>query len=147
MCLESGLRFDLNWPWIGKLTITSKFSDMTSLSNVFGIAVFSLSILVTGKSFRLMSLQLLKFRQFCSMKDWPEIQISENSPSKFCPISGDWELSTILNLAEMLLMKCYEILHNARVTACTVYELLREKQLVRWWKERGEGDLPPPKPD
>ena len=32
MHLESGLRIAPNWPNIGKITMTSQFGDMTSLS-------------------------------------------------------------------------------------------------------------------
>ena len=57
---------------------------------------------------------------------------SEIPPSEFCPISGDWSKSGILNLTRMSLMKCYRMLQNARVTAFTVSELLRKKR-------KGEG--------
>ena len=61
-------------------------------------------------------------------KDWPEIQKSEIPPSEFFPISGDWEKLEIPNLAQTSLIKCYRTLQNARVTAFTVSELLRENQ-------------------
>ena len=62
------------------------------------------------------------------IKDWPEIQKSEIPPSEFCPISGDWENLEIPNLAQTSLIKCFQTLQNARVTAFTVSELLRENQ-------------------
>ena len=50
-------------------------------------------------------------------------------PSEFCPISGDWGELWIPNLAWMSLIECYWMLQNSRVTAFTVFELLRENQL------------------
>ena len=73
-----------------------------------------------------------------NISDSPEIRKSEKKPSKFCPISGDWGESRISSLARTSLIKCYWILKNARVTAFTVSELLRENQ------QRGK-ITPPPK--
>ena len=53
---------------------------------------------------------------------------SEILPSELCPISGDWGEQGIPNLARTSLIKCYWFLQNARVTAFTVSELLRENQ-------------------
>ena len=53
-------------------------------------------------------------------------------PSEFCPISGDLSELGKPNLAWSSLIKCYWILQNARVTAFTVSELLRENQ--QWVK-------------
>ena len=47
---------------------------------------------------------------------------------EFCLISGDCGELGRRNLARMSLIKCYWILQNARVTASTVSELLREYQ-------------------
>ena len=58
-----------------------------------------------------------------------EIRKSETSLSEFCQISGDWGELWILNLAWMSLIECYWMLQNFRVTAFTVFELLREIQL------------------
>ena len=75
-------------------------------------------------------------------RDWPEIRKSETPPSEFYPISGDWGKLGIQNLARMFLIKCYWMLQNARVTAFTISELLRENQQGR----EGEGTkLPPPR--
>ena len=57
---------------------------------------------------------------------WPEIWKSEIHPSEFRSISGDWGKLGIPNLLRMSLMKCYWMLQNARFTAFTVSELLRE---------------------
>ena len=53
---------------------------------------------------------------------------SEIPPSEFCPMSGDCDELGISNLAQMSLVKCYWMLQNARVTAFTMSELLRENQ-------------------
>ena len=53
--------------------------------------------------------------------DWPEIRKSE-----ICPISRDWSKLGILNSARMSLMKFYWMQQNVRVTAFTVFELLKE---------------------
>ena len=71
---------------------------------------------------------VLELWQFSFIRDWPEIRKSEIPPSEFCPISGDWGELWIPNLAQMSLIKCYWMLQNARVTAFTVSELLRENQ-------------------
>ena len=46
-------------------------------------------------------------------------------------MSGDRGELGIPNLARMPLMKCYRMLQNARVTAFTASELLKENQ-QRW---------------
>ena len=95
--------------------------------------------LVTGPSFMPILSLVLELWQFSFIRDWPEIRKSEISPSAFCPISGDWVKLLISNLAQMSLIKCYWMLQNARITAFTVFELLKENQ-------QGEGGvklLPP----
>ena len=59
------------------------------------------------------------------------MQKSEIPPSDFCPMSGDWDKLGIPNLAQMFLIKLYEMLQNARVTTFTFFELLRENQQER----------------
>ena len=51
-----------------------------------------------------------------------------NIPAWVCPISGDWGKIGIPNLTGTFLIKCYCTLQNARLTAFTVFELLRENQ-------------------
>ena len=131
LCPESGLRTAPNWPKIRKMTMTSQFSDMTSTSNFFDVVLFLLSSLVTGPSFMSISSLILELWQFSFIRDWPEIRKSEIPPSELCPISGDWDKLWIPNLARMSLIECYWMLHNYRVTAFTVFELLRENQLGR----------------
>ena len=71
---------------------------------------------------------VLELWQFLFIRDWPEIRKSELPPSEFFQISGDWGKLEIPNLAQIFLMKYYWMLQNARVTAFTVSELLRENQ-------------------
>ena len=104
------------------MTMTSQFSNMMSLSNVFDVVLFLLSSLATGPSFMSISSLGLELWQFTLIRDWPEIQKSEIPQyelSEFCPISRDWGKLAIPNLAQMSLTKFYWKLQNARFTACT----------------------------
>ena len=129
LCPESGLRTAPNWPKIQKMTMTSQFSDMTSTSNFFDVVFFLLSSFVTGLSFMSISSLVLELWLFSFKRDWPEIRKLEIPPSEFCPISRDWGKLWIPNLARMSVIECYWMLQNSRVTAFTVFELLRENQL------------------
>ena len=129
LCPESGLRTAPNWPKIRKMTMTSQFSDMTSTSNFFDVVLFLLSSLVTGPSFMSILSLVLELWQFSFIRDWPETRKSEIPTSEFFPISGDWGELWISHLARMSLIECYWMLQNSRVTAFTVFELLRENQL------------------
>ena len=111
---------------IRKKTMTSQFADMKSTSNFFDVVLFIMSSLVTGPSFMSMSSLVLELWQFSFIRDWPEIRKSEIPPSEFCPISGDWGKLWISNLAKLSLIECYWMMQNSRVTAFTVFELLRE---------------------
>ena len=53
-----------------------------------------------------------------------------NTPVWVLPISGDWGKLWIPYLAQMSPIKYYWMLQNSRVTALTVFELLRENQLA-----------------
>ena len=110
------------------MAMTSQFFEMTSSSNFFDVVLLVLSSLVTGQSFMSISLLVLELWPFPFIRDWPEIRKSEICPSEFCPISRNWSELGIPNLARASLIKCYEMLQNARVTAFTVSELLREYQ-------------------
>ena len=114
---------------------------MTSTSIFLEVVVFLLSSLVTGPSFMSISSLALELWQFSFIRDWPEIRKSEIPTSEFYPISGDWDQLWIPNLARMSLIECYWMLQNSRVTAFTVFELLRENQLGG-----GVKLLPPPLP-
>ena len=109
--------------------MTSQFSNTTSTSIFFDIVLFLLSRLVTGPRFMSISSPLLELWQFSFIRDWPEIRKSEIPLSECCPISGDWSKLWIPNFARMSLIECYWMLQNSRVTAFTVFELLRENQL------------------
>ena len=95
----------------------------------FDVVLFLLSSLVTGPSFMSISSLVLELWQFSFIRDWPEIRKSEILPSQFCPISGDWGKLWTPNLARMFLIKCYWMLQISRITAFTVFELLRDNQL------------------
>ena len=125
---ESGFRIAPNWKWIGKRTMTSQLSDMTSSSIFLDVVLFLLWILVTGPSFMSMSSLVLELWQFSFIRDWPEIRKSEILRSYFCPISGDWGKLKIPYSSRMSLIKFYWMLQNARVPVSTVSELLRENQ-------------------
>ena len=125
---ESGFQIAPNWPQIGKTAMTSQFSGMTSSSIFFNVVLFLLSSLVSGPSFMPMSWLVQESWQFLFIRDWPEIWKSEIPPSEFWPIFGDWGKLWIPNLARMSLIKPYQMLQDARVSAFTVSELLREKQ-------------------
>ena len=99
-----------------------------------------LLILVIGPSFMSISSLVPELWQFPFISDWPEIGKSEISPSKFDPIYGDWGELEIPNLARLSPMKCYWILQDARVTAFTVSELLRENH-QEGWGEGGGGKI------
>ena len=124
---EFDFRMAANWLLIKKKTMTSYFANMTSSSKFFYV-FFLLSSLVTGSRFLSTSWLVLELWKFSFIKDWPEVRKSEIPPSEFCPISGDWGKLGIPNFARMSLIKSYWILQNARVTAFTVSELLRENQ-------------------
>ena len=56
----------------------------------------------------------------------PETEIPS---SDFCRISGDWGELWMPNLTRISLIQCYWMMQKSRVTAFTVFELLRENQL------------------
>ena len=95
----------------------------------FDVLLFVLSRLVTGPSFMSISSLVLELWQYYFIRDWPEIWKLEIPPSAFCSISGDWIELWIPHLSRMSLIECYWILQNSRVTAFTIFELLRENQL------------------
>ena len=109
------------------MTMMLQFSDMTSSSKCFDAVSFLLSSLVTGK-FHVKIITGSGVITIFFYKDWPEIQKSEIPPSEFCPISGDWGKLGKPNLARISLTKFYWMLQNARITAFTVSELLKENQ-------------------
>ena len=101
---------------------------MTSSSNISDGVLFLLSSLVTSPSFMSKSALVLESWQFSFIGYWQEIGKPEVPASGFCRIFGDWFKLGIPNLARMSLIRCYGMLLNARVTAFTVSELLRENK-------------------
>ena len=93
------------------------------------VVLFLLSNLVTGPSFMSISSLVLKLWQFSFVKDWPEVRKLEIPPSEFCPIPEDWAKLWIPNFARMSLTEFHWMLQISRVTAFTVFELLKENQL------------------
>ena len=77
-------------------------------------------------TFMSISSLVLELWHFSFIRDWPEIRKLEIPPSKFCRISGDCGELCIPNLARMSLIECYWMSQNSRVTAFTVFELLRK---------------------
>ena len=57
---EFGFQIAPNWQQIGKIAMTSQFSDMMSTSNFFDVVYFILSSLVSGPSFMPISSLVLK---------------------------------------------------------------------------------------
>ena len=49
-----------------------------------------------------------------------------NTPSEFCPTSGDWRKLGIPNLTQLSLIKCYWMLQDAKITAFIIPKLIRE---------------------
>ena len=90
--------------------------------------LFVLSVSGTSPNFTSIPLLALKLWQFFLIRDWPEIRKLEIHPLEFCSISGVWGKFEMSNLTRLFLIKCYWMLQNARVTAFTVSELLRENQ-------------------
>ena len=90
--------------------------------------MFLLSSLNTAPSFMPISSLVLKLWGCSFIRDWPEFRKLKVPPSDFLLISGDWGRLGIPNLAWMSLIKCYWMLLNAKVTAFTISELLREYQ-------------------
>ena len=100
----------------------------------FDVALFLLSSLVTGPSFMSISSLVLELWQFPFIRGWQEIWKPEIITSELCRIPRGWGELGIPNLTWTSLIKCYWMLQNARVTASTASELLRENQ-------QGEGLL------
>ena len=116
--------------------MTSKFWEMTPSSNIFDI-VFFVKFSYKSKfdvniitDFGVMKTSFLSYENF--LRDWLEIRKLEIARSELCPLSWEWGELRIPNLVATSLIKSYWILQNARVTAFTVSDLLREYQQGRW---------------
>ena len=88
---ESGSQIAPTWPQIGKITIMSQFSDMTSSSKFFDVVLFLLWSLITGLSFMSIPSLVVELWQFSFIRDWnTEI---ENTPLWVLP--NIWRLGQV----------------------------------------------------
>ena len=118
-----------NWPKIRKMTMTSQFSNTTSTSIFFWCCFVSLVKFSYWSKFHVNIVTRSGIMTIFFYKGLTRNWKSEILPSEFFPISGDWGQLWIPNLAQMSLIEYYWMLQNFRVTAFTVFELLRENQL------------------
>ena len=110
--------------------MTSQFVGMT-LSSVFWSFFVSLAKFSYWSKFHvdiIADAGAMKVFFYKGLTRNPEIG---NTPSEFCPISGDWGKLGIPKLAWMFLTKCFWMQQNSMVVACTVSELSRENQQGR----------------
>ena len=117
-------KLDVNWKNSSDVTICWYHV----IANFFEVLLFLFSSLVSGTNFMSLLSLVLELWQFLFIRDSQEILKSEIPPPDFCPIYGDWGKLRTLNVARTSLIKCYWMLQNSRVTAFTVFELLRENQ-------------------
>ena len=129
LCPEYGLRTAPNWSKIRKKTMTSQFSDMKSSSIFYWHCFVSFVKFSYWSKFHVNIINGSGIMTISFIRDWPEIRKSEIPPSEFFPISEDWGGLWMPNLARMSVIECYWMLQNFRVTAFTVFELLRKNQL------------------
>ena len=109
--------------------MTPQLAKMWSSLIFLDVALFLLQCVLTASSFMPISSLILEWWQFSFIRDWPEIQKLEIPRLSFVePIFKDWDKLEIPNLVRMFLIKYYWMLQNARSTAFTVSELLRENQ-------------------
>ena len=110
-----------------KLTMTSQFAGIKSSSKFFCVALFFLSLLVTGPRFMPVPLLVLELWQILFIRDWLEIQKSEK-PVLVLP--NIWRLGGVKDtkFGRMSQMNSYWMLQNGRVPVFTVSKLLRENQ-------------------
>ena len=120
---ESGFRIAPNWQWQWCHNFWHEV-----IVKFLWLCFFSLVKFSYWSRFHVNIITGSELWQFLFIRDSPEIRKSKKTPSEFCPISGDWGEWRIPNLAWTSLIKYYAILQNARVTAFTISELLRENQ-------------------
>ena len=95
-----------------------QFVDMTSLFNYWS-KLHANNITGSGVMTIFVGKELTRSSKFGNTPVW----------SVFCPISGDWDKLGIPSWPRMSVTKSYLMLQNAKVTAFTASELLRENQL------------------
>ena len=89
MRLESGFSMAPNWSWIEKRQWRQNFM-ICRHRHFFDACVFTMSSLINGPSFKLISWLVLEFWQSSFIKDWPEMRKSEIHPS--CVLLNLWRL-------------------------------------------------------
>ena len=89
MRLESGFSMAPNWSWIEKRQWRHNFM-ICRHRHFFEACVFTMSSLINGPSFKLISWLVLEFWQSSFIKDWPEMRKSEIHPS--CVLLNLWRL-------------------------------------------------------
>ena len=127
--MRPGSHFQIvpKWPKIGKTTMTSQFADVTSSPICFWrrfiflvkfsyLSKFHVNIITVS------GVMTIYFYKRLTRNS----EIGNTTIWVLCPISGDWGELEIPNLTRMFLIKCYWMLQNARFTAFTVSELLKE---------------------
>ena len=112
------------------MTITSQIAYITSSSSFFCRFCVSLVTFSYWTRFHVNIITSFGVMTIYVFKRLTRIRKSKTPPSKFCPISGDLGKLEIPNLTRLILIKSYWMLQNARVTAFTVFEFLREKLLM-----------------
>ena len=100
---ESGFWIAPNWSYIGKMTMTSQYPDITSSSNVFDILLFFRSSLVTSPYFMIISSLVWELSQFSLIKDWQEIQKPEVLPN-ICRLGQVRDFKFGMNVSNEMLL-------------------------------------------
>ena len=131
MMKDYNYRPGVQHPDYSKLAINQKNgNNITTCRHEIIVQFFStltFPSLVTGPSFILISLLVLKWWQFSFTMDWPLIWKIGSTDVWVCLFLDRGKLGIPI-LVQMSLIKCYWTLQNVWVTAFTVSELLRENQ-------------------
>ena len=132
MPLESGFRIAQNWPYIGKMTMTSQIVGMTyrqffwhcyvSPVNCSYWPKFHVNI-ITGSGV----MTILVYKRIDQ-----EFENRKYPPSEFSPISGCCGELWILNLTPMSLVESYIVLPNIRVTTLLFLSYLGKVNRVEY---------------
>ena len=132
----------------------SQFIGMKSSSNIFEVALFLLSSLVTCPSFMSTSILVLELRQFWFIRDWSEIlkldiwTWEQFIDTKFCKSVSHEKLLNVLKLSRLQLLpflKTKNVIFCVRVnnlTDCTAtfnnkdeVKPCRLKNIIIHWKK------------
>ena len=127
MSPESGFRIAPNWPQIGKMTMASQFADMRLSSNFcwrFSVSLVKFSYwskihvnIITGSGV----MTIFFYKRLTR-----NLEIRNTT---ICVSPNIWILGQLRDtkFGTNVLMNCYWILQNARVTAFVASEFSREK--------------------